>query len=205
MSSNCACYLCWNNLFLPLPKSFSQQNFVHFENGSVIWLTEQMWYVEMGYMACDVICCDCVCPRNSQKLEPKDVLPNINRIQLSSHFTHAVCALTSSPPPGSNGMVLSATEWRYLQRAHYNAFSVWRKFVPGDLDLWPWHSNSSEWGTRYRYTSSLWIWRKSIQQFSRYLIHKQKTHKNKKVTDIAKNRTLCSSLRVVITLLIVHW
>jgi len=41
--------------------------------------------------------------------------------------------------------------WRYLQRARYNAFSVWRKFIPSDLDLWPlpWYSNSSERGTKH--------------------------------------------------------
>jgi len=40
-------------------------------------------------------------------------------------------------------------------------------------------------------TSSVWIWRKSVQQFPRYT--------NKKVTDSAKNRTLRSSLRAVMT------
>jgi len=41
-------------------------------------------------------------------------------------------------------------------------------------------------------TSFVWIWRKSVQQFRRYFIHKQKTQ-----TDGAKkNRTFCSSLHV---------
>ena len=42
-------------------------------------------------------------------------------------------------------------------------------------------------------TSSVWIWRKSVQRFPRYFIHKQKTQ-----TDGAKNRTSRSSLRAVI-------
>jgi len=43
-------------------------------------------------------------------------------------------------------------------------------------------------------TSSMWIWHKSIQS-SRDI-----SYTNKKVTDSAKNRTLCSSLRVVTNL-----
>jgi len=40
-------------------------------------------------------------------------------------------------------------------------------------------------------TSSLWIWRKSVQRFPRYFIHKQKA------THSAKNRTIHSSLHEV--------
>ena len=62
-------------------------------------------------------------------------------------------------------------------------------FVPGDFDLWPLTFNSSE---RRINTSSVWMWRKSVQRFPRYFIHKQKT------TDWrAKNRTFRSSLHVV--------
>ena len=63
--------------------------------------------------------------------------------------------------PGSDGMVPSAADWR-LQQARYNAscrridHSVAaggdgsaQRFVPGDLDLWPWHSHSAERGTRH--------------------------------------------------------
>jgi len=57
-------------------------------------------------------------------------------------------------------------------------------FVPGDLDLWPWPSNSSKWGTKHVFRSSVWMWRKPIQRFRRYFIHK------KPQTDGAKNRTL---------------
>jgi len=41
-------------------------------------------------------------------------------------------------------------------------------------------------------TSLVWIWRKSVQRFRRYFIHKQKTQ-----TDGAKNRTVRSSLHAV--------
>jgi len=44
-------------------------------------------------------------------------------------------------------------------------------FFPGDLNLWPWPSNSSERGPK---TSWVSIWHKSTQQFWRYYIHKQK-------------------------------
>jgi len=53
------------------------------------------------------------------------------------------------------------------------------------FDVWAWHSNSSEMGPN---TSSVWIWRKSVQRFPTYLRHKQK--KTKKVTGSAKNGTL---------------
>ena len=43
-------------------------------------------------------------------------------------------------------------------------------------------------------TSSLWIWRKSVQRISG---SRDISHSNKKVTDSAKNRTLRSSLRAV--------
>jgi len=42
-------------------------------------------------------------------------------------------------------------------------------------------------------TSSVWIWRKSVQRFPTYFIHKQK----KPRTDSTKNRTFLSSLHVV--------
>jgi len=55
-------------------------------------------------------------------------------------------------PPGGHGMVPSAT--RHLQ--HYAYTALWTRmteqffrFVPGDLDLWPWHSNSFEQGTKH--------------------------------------------------------
>jgi len=41
------------------------------------------------------------------------------------------------------------------------------------FDLWPWPSNSPQRGTKH---SSVRIWRKSVRQFPRYLIHKQKNN-----------------------------
>jgi len=46
-------------------------------------------------------------------------------------------------------------------------------FIPGDLDLDIQTCPSEE-----PNTSSLWIWCKSVQQFQRYLMHKQKKLKN---------------------------
>jgi len=87
--------------------------------------------------------------------------------------------------PGSDGMVLSTAAWRCLQRACYKAscsrtdhsFAArgwWECTVhllslvklTFDLDI---QTRPSEWPN----TSSLWIWRKSVQPFQRYLIHKQ--------------------------------
>jgi len=56
-----------------------------------------------------------------------------------------------------------------------------------DLDLQTHPSEESN-------TSSVWIWRKSVQQFLRYLTHKQKPQ-----TDGAKNRTFRSSMHAIIT------
>jgi len=57
-------------------------------------------------------------------------------------------------------------------------------FVPGDLDLWPWYSSSSERGTKHVF-----------QEFGTNLFSGI-SNTNKKVTDSAK-RTLHSSLCVV--------
>jgi len=89
--------------------------------------------------------------QNSHNTSAKDVLPNIKRTQ------------AAKVTPGSDGMVPSAAAWCCLQWAHYNAScsrmdylfvaggdgSAQHVFVPGDLDLWPWHSYSSEWGTKH--------------------------------------------------------
>jgi len=45
-------------------------------------------------------------------------------------------------------------------------------------------------------TSSMCIWRKSVQRFPKYFIYKQ--NKQKPQTDGAENRTFRSSLRAVI-------
>jgi len=62
-------------------------------------------------------------------------------------------------------------------------------FVPGDLDLWPWPSNSSERGTKHL------PWDFGTNPFSGSW---DISYTNKKPqTDGAKNRTCRSSLRVV--------
>jgi len=78
----------------------------------------------------------------------KDILPNIDRQQaaVSVHVRHPVSS-------GCDGMVPSAAGCRHLQRSAYatpyNALSMGRKTPCVDLDLWPWHSNSSERGTKH--------------------------------------------------------
>jgi len=62
-------------------------------------------------------------------------------------------------------------------------------FVPGDLDLWPWHSNSSQRGTKHVFHVNVAEIRLAVPE----IFHTQ----IKKVTDSAKNRTLRSSLRAV--------
>ena len=64
--------------------------------------------------------------------------------------------------------------------------SLWPWPLIYDLDIQTCPSDGSE-------TSSLWIWRKSVQRFPIYFIHKQKRHSS------AQNRTLSSSLRAVIS------
>ena len=80
----------------------------------------------------------------------------------------------------------------YLQRLCYSAFSMGRKFVPGDLDLWPWPSNSSKRGTKHVFPMNL---AQICSAVPRDILYTNK--KNKKVTDNAKNRTLRSLLHVV--------
>jgi len=62
------------------------------------------------------------------------------------------------------------------------------------FDLWPWHLNSSEQGTKHVFRVNF---AQTLQWFPRYFIHKQQANKN--VTDSATNRTLRSSLRAVKT------
>jgi len=101
------------------------------------------------------------------------------------------CALPS--PPGNDGMVPSAAAWRYLQHVRYNAFSMGRNFVPGDLYLWPWHSNSSERGTKHVFHVNLMQIRSAVSD----IFHTQR-NKNKK-SHSTKNRTLGSLLCVIKT------
>jgi len=119
--------------------------------------------------------------------------------QTARKLPSAFTAVTRHPP--------AATEWCRLlliaaygvRRTPYHALSMgttqqYFVFVPGDFDLWSltltftlvWAKDQ----TRLPSVSCLWIWRKSVQRFPRYLSHNQKTNKMEKVTDSAKNRTL---------------
>jgi len=99
----------------------------------------------------------------------------------------------------SDGMVPSAAAWRYLQRARYNAFSVGRKFVPRDLDLWPLTLAFKL--VRARDQTQI---RSAVPEIFHTETNKQK------VMDNAKNTTLCSCIRLqwqwlLPVCLVVHW
>ena len=97
-------------------------------------------------------------------------LPNINRTQ-ATEIT-----------PGSNRMVPSAGAWRHFQPARSipslpGVMAVQSAvFVPGELDLWPWHSNSSERGTKRKFGANSFSFFRDIWF----------TSKKQKVTDSAK-------------------
>jgi len=54
-----------------------------------------------------------------------------------------------------------------------------------------------------RNTSSVWIWRKSVQRFPRYFIHKQKTHRLT-APKTEPSAVHCRSLRAII-IIILNW
>ena len=68
--------------------------------------------------------------------------------------------------------------------------SLWPRSLTFDLGIQTLPSERSN-------TSSLWIWRKSVQRFQRYVTNKQNEKKNEKVTDGAKKQNLRSSLLAV--------
>jgi len=92
---------------------------------------------------------------NNNIARAKDVLPNICRTQ------------APGITPGNDGVVPFTAAARCLQRAHTicmllavtPALSAF--FIPGDLDLDIRQSKGPN-------TSSLWIWRKSVQRLPRY-------------------------------------
>ena len=102
----------------------------------------------------------------------------------------------------SYAMVPSAAAWGYLQPTRsipslsgvMGVRSTFLSLVTLTFDIWPWHSNSSERGTK---PACLWIWSKSVQRFPRYLIRKQKQTNKQKVTDSAKTEPF---LRAVMSL-----
>jgi len=64
-----------------------------------------------------------------------------------------------TPSPPADGMVSSAARQRHLQRTAYatpyDTLSLERKTLFGDLYLWPWHSNSSQRGTKHVFPVNL--------------------------------------------------
>jgi len=100
-------------------------------------------------------------------------LSNINRTQ-AAEIT-----------PGSDGMIPSAAAWRYLRRARSMPSlsggdgSVQRVFVPGDLDLLPWHSNSSNRGTKHVFPVNLAQIRLAVPEIFRTQTKNQKCHRQR--------------------------
>ena len=85
--------------------------------------------------------------------------------------TYTACKSPKSPP--------TAAEWRHLQRAQraFCPYPWWPWPLTFDLDIQTRPSEKPN-------TTSVRIWRKSVQQFATYLKHRQKD------IDGAKNRTL---------------
>jgi len=91
----------------------------------------------------------------------------------SKHKPHA--GRWNHPWQQQNGP--AAAEWRYMhKRVPFCRFRGWwectARFVPGDLDL-----DIQTRPSKGPNTSFVWLWRKSVQRFRRYLIHKQKINK----------------------------
>jgi len=111
-------------------------------------------------------------------------------------FLSELCTPITS---GSNGMVLSAAAWRYLQRARYNALSMGISAKnPVLCPRWSWLSTL---------TFKLFPARDQTRRPSEFGVNpfsgsRNISYTNKKVTDSAKNRTLRkirSSLRAVMS------
>jgi len=99
----------------------------------------------------------------------------------------ACTAVTPSPPRRRrNGVVFccmtlfaayGARLTMHCQRGWLSSFSFF--FVPGDLDLWPWHSNSSERGTKHIFPVNLAQIRSAVPEifYSQTNKKKQKSHR----------------------------
>jgi len=116
---------------------------------------------------------------NEKELEPKMFTkrkPHSGRN--IDHTSPGLSVHSHHPRPGSDGMVPCAAALRYLQPARFNAFSVGRKYVPGDLDLWPldWHSNSSERGTKHVCPVNLAQTGSAVLEIFHTQTNKQKSH-----------------------------
>jgi len=104
----------------------------------------------------------------------KNVLPNI------LHASRRQCVLPSPrhpPPPGCDAMVSSAaacstrhTPYYALSMGMTQQFFI---FVPGDPDLWPWHSNSSEQRTKHVFSVNLAQIRSAVREIFEWQTNKQ--------------------------------
>jgi len=105
------------------------------------------------------------------------------------------------PPESSSKTACRSVEQFCIGQRRVPHYFTMRRYVPPNFcPWWPWpltfdldiQTRSSEGPD----TSSVWIWRKSVQQFPNI------SYTNKNVTDSAKNRTLRSSLLAVKTRLV---
>ena len=111
-----------------------------------------------------------------------------------TYTTHKPPSACTPVTPGCDAMVPSPAACGLQRTAHTlqcivngNDSAVFPSFIPGDLDLWPWHSNSFERGTKHVFGTNLFSHSRHIS-----LTNKKKTEKTNKqlITDSAKNRTL---------------
>jgi len=72
---------------------------------------------------------------------------------------------------------------RLTVHCQWRCRSSFPSFIPGDLDLWPWHSNSSERGAKHVFYVNLAQIRSAVPE----TFHTKQT---KKVANSIKNRTL---------------
>ena len=91
----------------------------------------------------------------------------------------SACARVNPSPP-------AATEWsrlllhlRCVRRTRYNAcqsgwLSSFPGFVPGDLDFWPRHSNSSKRGTKHVFAVNLVQIRSAVPEIFKWQTNKEK-------------------------------
>ena len=117
-----------------------------------------------------------------------DVLPN--KPHAGCNIDHTLPALGTpiTPRQRRNGPVCCCM--MLFAASALQCISMGRKFVAGDLDIWPWHSNSSERGTKHVFHANLAQIHSAVPE----IFH---TQTNKQTSQ--KNRTLLSSLHAVKT------
>jgi len=113
------------------------------------------------------------------------------------------CVMQQNGPfrrcPGGNGSVQRLVSWSLTSLFSTNmAISETRVysafFVPGDIDLWPWHSNLSERGTKHVLHVNLAQIRSAVPEIFDSQTKKQTKKQTK--SHSAKNRTSRSSFTV---------